>query len=116
MNTRENLLSQFALTHVESDILGQKVWVKQLTAAQAEDYQFRRINIESGSVDYAKVRGARAELVAMCLCDEDGTLLFKTAKEVGDSFPSSFVEAAYAACSEVNGMGGKDDLEDARKN
>ena len=116
MSIRENLLSQFALGHVEREVLGHQVYVKQLTAAQVEDYQFQRINADSGSVDYNKVKGARSDLVAMCLCNEDGEVLFKSGKVVGESFPSHFVEAAFAVCSEVNGMGGADDLDEAEGN
>lgn len=113
MGIKENLLARFNVGIEEHDIEGVPVFVKQLTAAEAEDYQFKRIG-KDGKVDYAKLPGARAELVARCLCDEKGKPVFSQA-EVGD-LPSSFVEAAYALCSEVCGLRGDADIEEAEKN
>lgn len=115
MSTKEDLLAQFTLGQVKSDVLGAEVYVKQLPAAKTESYQFGLIDSKTGTVDYAKVRGARAELVSMCLCEEDGTLLFKNKGEVGNQFPATFVEAAYAVCAEVNGLVGEESLEEAGK-
>ena len=113
MSIKENLLNRFALTVEPHELEGEQVFVKQITAAQAEAYQFKRIGSD-GKVDYQKIKGARAELVAMCLCEEDGSPLF-TEKEVG-ALPSSFVEAAYALCSEVCALRGDVEAEEAEKN
>jgi len=110
---KERLLSKFELKHVEREVEGEVVYIKQLSAAEAESYQFDRIDPHTGEVDFERVRGCRAELVAACLCDEDGNLQF-TDDEVGDNFPATFVDAAYTVCAEVNGMRGE--LEDAEKN
>lgn len=115
MSTKEALLARFALGQVKSEVLGAEVHIKQLPAAKTEAYQFQLIDPKTGTVDYSKVRGARAELVAMCLCDEDGKLLFKKGAEVGNEFPATFVEAAYAICAEVNGLVGEDALDEAKK-
>lgn len=115
MSTKEALLSQFALGQVKSEVLEAEVYIKQLPAAKTEAYQFQLIDPKTGTVDFSKVRGARANLVAMCLCDEDGKLLFKNGAEVGNGFPATFVEAAYAVCAEVNGLVGEESVEEAGK-
>jgi len=111
---KKRLLSKFELKHVEREVKGEQVFVRQLSATEAESYQFDRIDPLTGEVDFERVKGARAELVAACLCDEDGNLQF-TAEEVGDNFPATFVDAAYTVCAEENGMRGED-VEDAAKN
>ncbi len=115
MSMKANLLAQFELGQVKSDVLGTEIYIKQLPATKTEGYQFGLIDPKTGTVDFSKVRGARAELVAMCLCDEDGELLFKKGGEVGSQFPATFVEAAYAVCAEVNGLVGEESLEEAGK-
>ena len=110
---KERLLDRFQLTHSKKEIEGVTVFVKQLSAAEAEAYQFARINPKTGELDYSKVKGARADLVATCLCEEDGSRMFKNGGEAGTKLPSSFVEAAYKVCAEFNGMGA--DIEDAGK-
>ena len=115
MSLREELLAQFTLGQIESEVLGKRVYVKQLSAAETETYQFKLINVKTATVDYSKAKGARADFVAMCLCEEDGKLLFKNGQEVGSNFPGVFVEAAYAVCAEVNGLVGEDSLEEAGK-
>ena len=104
-NLKARLLDRFQLTHSEMEVEGEKVFVKQLSAAEAEAYQFARMDPKTGEVDFAKVKGARADLVAVCLCEADGKLMFKSGDEVGESLPASFVEAAYNLCAEFNGMG-----------
>jgi len=115
MSTKEALLAQFALGQVKSKVLDTDVYIKQLSAAETETYQFKLINIKTNTVDYSKVRGARAELVAMCLCEKDGTLLFKKGSEIDNQFPGVFVEAAYAVCADVNGLVGEESLDKAGK-
>jgi hypothetical protein len=104
-NLKTRLLDRFQLACSEKEIEGEKVFIRQLSDAEAEHYQFARINHKTGEVDFAKVEGAQAELVALCFCEEDGKRMFKSGKEVGDTLPSAFVKAAYKVCSEFNGMG-----------
>jgi hypothetical protein len=113
-NLKSRLLDRFPLTFSEKEVEGEKVFVKNLSDAQMEKYQFSRINHKTGEVDFSKVEGAQSELVALCLCEEDGALMFKNGKEVGATLPPEFVKAAYAVCSEHNGMM-KDTEEDAGK-
>lgn len=110
---KTRILDRFQLTHIEREIEGMKVFIKQLSDAETEAYQFARINPKTGEVDFSKVKGARSELVAMCLCNEDGSPVFKNGKEVGTSLPSEFVNAAYSVCAETNNMSG--DADDAKK-
>lgn len=112
-NLKTRLLERFELTHVEMEVEGEKVFVKQLSAAEAEAYQFERMDPKTGKADFSKLKGARAELVAACLCESDGKLMFKNDAEVGENLPSSFVEAAYKVCADFNGMGVEE--EDAGK-
>ena len=112
-NLKDRLLTQFQLAHQEAEIEGAVVFIKQLSNAQVETYQFRRINMKTGEADYAKIQGAKAELVAMCLCDEDGVLVFKTGKELGEALPKTFVDAAHEKCMDVNSM--NIDIEEAGK-
>jgi hypothetical protein len=113
-NLKSRLLDRFPLAHSEKEVDGEKVFVKTLSNAQMENYQFKRIDHKTGSVDFSKVEGAQDELVALCLCEEDGALMFKNGKEVGTTLPPEFVKAAYIVCSEHNGMA-KDAEEDAGK-
>ena len=108
-NLKSRLLDRFQLTHSEKEVEGEKVFVKQLSAAEAEAYQFARMNPKTGEVDFSKVKGARADLVAVCLCESDGKLMFKNGDEVGKTMPTSFVEAAYRVCADFNGMGADDE-------
>ena len=103
-NLKSRLLDRFPLVTVEKEVGGEKVFIKALSAAQTEKYQFSRINHKTGEVDFSKVEGAQSDLIALCLCDEEGKPVFKNGKEVGDSLPPDFVKEAYAACSEHNGM------------
>ena len=112
-NLKDHLLDRFKLTHVEKEVEGEKVFVRQLSNAQTEAYQFARINPKTGDVDFSKVKGARAELVAICLCEEDGKAMFKSGKEASDSLPSTFINAAYLVCAETNDMSGE--VEEAGK-
>ena len=104
-NLKSRLLDRFPLSVSEKQLGGEKVFIKALSAAQTEHYQFSRINHKTGEVDYSKVEGAQADLIALCLCDETGTPVFKNGKEVGDTLPGAFVKEAYAMCSEHNGLG-----------
>ena len=103
-NIKTRLLDRFPLLTTEKEVGGEKVFIKSLSAAQTESYQFSRINHKTGEVDFSKVEGAQADLVALCLCEEDGKPVFKNGKEVGDLLPPDFVKEAYAICSEQNGM------------
>jgi hypothetical protein len=103
-NLKSRLLDRFPLIHTEKEVEGEKVFVKTLSDAQMEKYQFSRINHKTGEVDFSKVEGAQSELVALCLCEEDGKPMFKNGKEVGDTLPPEFVKAAYIVCSTHNGM------------
>jgi hypothetical protein len=103
-NLKDRLLDRFPLTFSEKEVMGEKVFVKTLSDAQTETYQFCRINHKTGEVDFSKVEGAQSDLVALCLCEEDGKLMFKSGKEVGSTLPPEFVKAAYKVCSEHNGM------------
>ena len=111
---KTRLLDRFKLGFSESLIEGEKVFLKQLSDAEVERYQFARIDRKTGEMDFSKVEGAQAELVALCLCEEDGKRPFKNGKEVADTFPSVFVKAAYKVCSEFNGMGAAE-VEEAGK-
>ena len=93
-NLKSRLLDRFPLLTVEKEVGGEKVFIKALSAAQTENYQFSRINHKTGEVDFSKVEGAQADLIALCLCEEDGKAIFKTGKEVGDSMPPEFVKEA----------------------
>ena len=104
-NLKSRLLDRFQLGFAEKIIEGEKVFVRQLSDAEAEHYQFARIDHKTGEVDFSKVEGAQADLVALCFCEEDGKRMFKNGKEVGDTLPSAFVKAAYKVCSEFSGMG-----------
>jgi len=99
-----NLLKRFQLTHIEEEVLGERVFIKQLSASEAEGYQLERMNPKTGEVDFSKFGGARADLVALCFCEEDGLLMFKNGTEAGGSLPTSFIDAAYKVCAAVNGM------------
>jgi hypothetical protein len=101
---KSQLLTRFPLTHSKEMVDGEKVFVKTLSNAQMESYQFKRIDHKTGTVDFSKVEGAQDELVALCLCEDDGSLMFKNGKEVGTTMPPEFVKAAYVVCSEHNGM------------
>jgi hypothetical protein len=103
-NLKDRLLDRFPLTFSEKDVMGEKVFVKTLSDAQTETYQFCRIDHKTGEVDFSKVEGAQSDLVALCLCEEDGKVMFKNGKEVGDTLPPEFVKAAYIVCSTHNGM------------
>jgi len=94
---------------------GEKVWVKQLSDAAMETYQFSRMDLKTFELDGSKVKGAQAELVAMCLCEEDGTKCFKNTKDAAENLPSTFIKAAYKVCSELNGMAAEKDLVEAGK-
>ena len=104
-NLKSRLLDRFKLGFSEKEIEGEKVFVRQLSDAEVERYQFSRIDHKTGEMDFSKVEGAQAELVALCCCEEDGKRMFKNGKEVADALPSTFVKAAYKVCSEFNGMG-----------
>ena len=112
-NIKKRLLDRFPLQTVEKEVGGVKVFIKSLSAAQTENYQFSRINHKTGEVDFALVEGAQADLIALCLCEEDGKPVFKNGNEVG-GLPSEFVKEAYALCSEHNGMA-PDAVEEAGK-
>jgi hypothetical protein len=101
---KSRLLDRFPLGHSEKEVEGEKVFVKTLSDSQMETYQFKRINHKTGEVDFSKVEGAQSELVAMCLCEEDGKAMFKNGKDLGAVMPPEFVKAAYIVCSEHNGM------------
>jgi hypothetical protein len=103
-NLKTRLLNRFPLTHVEKEVEGEKVFVRTLSDAVMEAYQFSRINHKTGEVDFSKVEGAQAELVYLCLCEEDGKSMFKSGTEVGTILPPEFVKAAYVVCSTHNGM------------
>lgn len=110
MSLKESIFSQFEKTHVEVRLncLNEPVFVKRLTPKQAEAWQFSRLNKQTGKVDYAKLPGARAELVALCVCDADGVLVFDSADEVGTRLPNDVVEDLHKACLEINHLGAKD--------
>ena len=112
-NLKSRLLDRFQLAHAEKEVLGEKVFVKGLSDAQSETYQFSRINHKTGELDFSKVEGAQAELAAMCLCEEDGKLMFKTGKELANAFGATFVKEAYKVCAEYNDMSqGEDEGKD----
>lgn len=104
-NLKSRLLDRFQLKVTEGEVEGEKVFIKTLSDAESEAYQFSRINIKTGEVDFTKIEGAHADLVALCLCEEDGTPMFKNGKEVATTLPSVFVKAAYKVCSELNHIG-----------
>ena len=88
------------------------VWIRQMTAAQAEDY-FAEVQAR---VEGGPVYAGMASLVARCLCDEAGNLL---AQQDGPAqvmqLGTDAVVALYEACADVNGMR-KESVEGAAKN
>lgn len=58
----------------------------------------------------------KAEYVARCLLNADGTAMFKTYQEAG-ALPAKVVEKLFNACTEVNPLGAeKDEVEKELKN
>ncbi len=93
--------------------LGDVACIRTLTARQRDDYD--------QSIDDGKRRdiaNISARLVAICLCDAGGELLFpdpaEGAKVVG-AWPTVVVERLFHACRTLNQMGAAA-IEDAAKN
>ena len=112
-SVRERMLDRFQLAHVEREVEGEKVWIKMLSDAKLEAYQFSRMDLDTMEVEGSKVEGAQSELVALCLCEEDGKLVFKNQKEAADMLPSLAIRAIYKVCTDVNSMTA--DIEEAGK-
>ena len=51
-NLKSRLLDRFQLGFAEKIIEGEKVFVRQLSDAEAEHYQFARIDHKTGEVDF----------------------------------------------------------------
>lgn len=112
---KQSLLKTFGMRCVEEEVSGQKVYIRKMSAAEVENFQFSRIDKKTMEPNRDKIQGMRAELVALCLCEADGQKLFDDAKEAGEQLDNQFIEDCYKVCAKVNAMD-KRAIEEAEKN
>ena len=98
---------------VEVTELGDHCFLRVMSAKNRDAYDASVFDGETRNVGNLSAR-----LVARCLCDEDGKLIFDNRglgeKTLGDA-PTNVVEFLYHECRRVNGMGQKA-VEEAAKN
>lgn len=115
--TRDQIFSkppEFAREKVEVPQWGGHVYVKQISARDIESWQDWL-----GEQDDTKgvKHSFRVKLILLCVCDEDGRLIFTDAADLAvlTDRENSVVELLWLACRRVNRMD-KEATEKAAKN
>ncbi len=117
MLTREEILSKWSRLQIEPVIVdGDEVYVRELTASERDAYESSIMNMRIGADGTqsftTNTRDMRARLVAMSLCDEEGTRVF------GDDDVAAVGALSAAAIDKVFGIAKRlsavtdDDLEE----
>lgn len=91
--------------------LGMDLFFRHLTGAESDKMQLDTIN-ENGKVEYRKLNGYRARLVALCLCDEQGRSV-ATAEDV-QKWDNDIIGELHDICKKLNKIG-KQEVEDEVK-
>lgn len=89
--------------------LGEKVYIKQLTAKEREEYEDKLQETEKHEV--------RATVASLCVCNEDGELVFTgegDVKRLNDA-PSKVLMKIFAKFNELNGIGAEEVKEIEKK-
>lgn len=115
--TRDQIFSkapEFARERVEVPQWGGHVYVKQITARAIESWQDWL-----GDQDDTKAvkHSFRVKLILLCVCDEDGRLIFTNEADLAvlSDVQNAVVELLWLACRRVNRMD-KEATEKAAKN
>lgn len=96
--------------HVES--LGMDLFFRHLTGAESDKMQLSSIDEATGKVQYKKLEGYRAKLVAMSLCDAEGRLV--ATQEQVQSWDNDIINELHGICKKLNKLG-KEEVEEEVK-
>lgn len=109
------MLNRDAILNLGNDIKIEKVelgddfvYLKEMTGSERDSYEQSLYNMERNKLQMA-MDNARAKLLVKVICDEDGTLLFKSGdiQAVGN-LPSSIADKLFSKAQEMNGLSDKD--------
>lgn len=94
-----------ALKRVEAcDVFGAKVFIRVMSGAQREIYEAFVMSKQGKDGKIGDIKGLRAKLVSLTLCDADGALLDISPDEVNE-MDGLFVEELFSAAQRVNKLG-----------
>ncbi|MDE8535508.1 hypothetical protein PZC41_14465 [Staphylococcus aureus] len=117
--TREGILKLVQFVPHEVTVPGVEgtFLMRAMTSRERDDYEASTLDA-NGNVDVTRfTHNMRANLVARCLVDDGGKLLFPNggAEELGN-LPASIIAPLFEKAQVINGMVNKDeDIEDALK-
>jgi len=70
---------------------------------------------DDGTIANKQFLGVRGKMVALCMADPEGNLVFENGEDATEHLNNEFLGAAFVACQQVNGIGAKA-AETAEKN